>query len=550
MKCLKRNMKLKLPVTMTIPLNSHYVWSSCGMESDDCGESEHEDNDRSTKESTATDSHTEDEIDDNTSNHVNVPSGTSVSNEPKFIVFYSKLLPIFSLFCFNCKTENPDVEMKTSGTMVTVMQSCSKCRNEYVWKSQPLVLGKYPAGNILLSFAVLVAGASISIKSSLFFQQYFIIGNLIAQNSFKKVKHLKDVVWCGDGRFDSMGHSAKYGVYTMMSTTILKIVHFEIVQDKFVLFKANETSGSTQTELEAKAVTKKLLQASNETGCEVIKFWIKGVRRHLYWCATSTMGGFGDLIVAKWKSFLRHVSNLHKDHPDPLYKECNHDDLEPRRWIRKGTAAHDKLSSIMTKTTLLGDVKKLSPEAQTSALEGFHATLNYWHPKMISFSWLGSYCRHILASLHFNENVAREDQTSRDGEIYYRVTYPKFKLGEEVVREVSVPPTYEYVETLKELLFGMTTAERNAVLSKYTSREPKPLKSQFPERKKKRDAVKTYEVNKARKETAPFPSDTCWQRSGVIPPHVSTKPSDDPSVSNCPNEPSRDSNLETELAAR
>ena len=45
--------------------SSHYVWSSCGMESDDCGESEHGDNDWSTKESTATDSHTEDEIDDN-----------------------------------------------------------------------------------------------------------------------------------------------------------------------------------------------------------------------------------------------------------------------------------------------------------------------------------------------------------------------------------------------------------------------------------------------------------------------------------------------------
>lgn len=64
----------------------------------------------------------------------------------------------------------------------------------------------------------------------------------------------------------------------------------------------------------------------------------------------------------------------------------------------------------------------------------------------------------------------------------------------------------EYAETMKELLFGMTTAERNAVLSKYTSREPKPLNSQFPERKNKRDSVKTYEVNKARKETAPFPS--------------------------------------------
>ena len=54
------------------------------------------------------------------------------------------------------------------------------------------------------------------------------------------------------------------------------------------------------------------------------------------------------------------------------------------------------------------------------------------------------YCfiRHILASLHFNENVHRECQTSKDGTPYMKVTYPKFKLGDEVVREVAVPPTY------------------------------------------------------------------------------------------------------------
>ena len=38
----------------------------------------------------------------------------------------------------------------------------------------------------------------------------------------------------GDGRFDSMRHSAKYGVYTMSCTTILKVVHFELVQVSFV----------------------------------------------------------------------------------------------------------------------------------------------------------------------------------------------------------------------------------------------------------------------------------------------------------------------------
>ena len=50
--------------------------------------------------------------------------------------------------------------------------------------------------------------------------------------------------------------------------------------------------------------------------------------------------------------------------------------------------------------------------------------------------------RHILASLHFNENVKRQTKRSDDGEEYYKVTYPKFKLGEEVVREVAVPLTY------------------------------------------------------------------------------------------------------------
>ena len=47
-----------------------------------------------------------------------------------------------------------------------------------------------------------------------------------------------------------------------------------------------------------------------------------------------------------------------------------------------------------------------------------------------------------MASLHFNENVNRQTKISDDGEEYFRVTHPKFKLGDEVVRQVTVPPTY------------------------------------------------------------------------------------------------------------
>ena len=94
-----------------------------------------------------------------------VKNNTPVENEPKFLVFYSMLLSLFSMFCFRCKSTNPRVEMKQNGTMVTVIQHCKHCEGHpFTWKSQPyhLVLGKYPAGNILLSFAVLLAGASIS----------------------------------------------------------------------------------------------------------------------------------------------------------------------------------------------------------------------------------------------------------------------------------------------------------------------------------------------------------------------------------------------------
>ena len=64
-----------------------------------------------------------------------------------------------------------------------------------------------------------------------------------------------------------------------------------------------------------------------------------------------------------------------------------------------GTAAYDKLTSVLTTKQLLGDIKKLSSDAQTSCLEGFHATLNHWHPKMIGFSWLGTFCRYENGTL-------------------------------------------------------------------------------------------------------------------------------------------------------
>ena len=176
---------------------------------------------------------------------------TLPQDEPKCVVFYGMLVSLFSMFFFNCWEGSPEVVTKQNGTMVTVIQRCIKRSGTFQWRSQTLVLGRYPAGNILLSFGILMAGASISkvllvfkhmglcaysARTYFIYQKHFIFPVILKYwescqaQLLRQLKVLKDVVWCGDGRFNSMGHSAKYGVQTMFCSSILKIVHFESIQ--------------------------------------------------------------------------------------------------------------------------------------------------------------------------------------------------------------------------------------------------------------------------------------------------------------------------------
>ena len=86
--------------------------------------------------------------------------GKNVREEPKGIVFLSKLMLLFE-FCHLCLFPNPKVAVTQTGTMLSIVTECSKCGETYTWKSQPDLMGRFPAGNLLLSFAVLCAGASI-----------------------------------------------------------------------------------------------------------------------------------------------------------------------------------------------------------------------------------------------------------------------------------------------------------------------------------------------------------------------------------------------------
>lgn len=52
------------------------------------------------------------------------------------------------------------------------------------------------------------------------------------------------------------------------------------------------------------------------------------------------------------------------------------------------------------------------------------------------------FLRHILAIVHFNQNLHREVRTSQDGVAQVKIVYPKFKNGDATVRDVRVKQNF------------------------------------------------------------------------------------------------------------
>lgn len=68
----------------------------------------------------------------------------------------------------------------------------------------------------------------------------------------------------------------------------------------------------------------------------MIAEWIKEVKK----TTSPAKPGFQYLILTKWKSFMQHESNKHKNHSDELFAQCAHDNnIEHRKSIKVGMLA-------------------------------------------------------------------------------------------------------------------------------------------------------------------------------------------------------------------
>lgn len=171
------------------------------------------------------------------------------NRERLFIVSESALLQLFHR-CSAC----PSIDVSSSiasivGTMAVIHARCHTCDTEFRWSSQPRIAG-IPEGNLLLSAGILFAGAlprktlrvlnfmglaTIS-PSTYFIHQRKYLHSTIRRVWEDRSRHLlaslkgKQVILGGDGRSDGMGHSAKFGTYSLMDIEENKVLTVNTVQ--------------------------------------------------------------------------------------------------------------------------------------------------------------------------------------------------------------------------------------------------------------------------------------------------------------------------------
>ncbi|XP_059378644.1 uncharacterized protein LOC132114511 isoform X1 [Carassius carassius] len=229
----------------------------------------------------------------------------------------------------------------------------------------------------------------------------------------------------------SMGHSAKFGSYTIMHMETNKILDLQLVQN-------NEVGGSYHMEKEGlkrcldklesnglavdyivtdrhpqiqkylrdrnitqfydvwhfeKGLSKKLDKLSKMKDCEVLKKWLHSIKNHVYWSAISSESG--PEKVAKWNSLQNHIQNVHV-HENHLFPKCEHPDKvsrDPKKWIQPGSIALHKVEKLLYNKRVLKDIEKLSHNFQTSSLEAFHSLILRFAPKNVIFPFIGMLCR-------------------------------------------------------------------------------------------------------------------------------------------------------------
>ena len=439
-------------------------------------------------------------------------------------------------------------KVTTKGTLLKCKLKCDHHESE--WTSQrPKVDQEGPLfnGNIDLEAGILLSGISLSgfqramsitnvqvMSEQCFYQiqkkYLFPAVNSVYEKRrneiVERVKSVKELNLVGDGRFDSPGHSAKYGTYTFMNEDSKEIIDF------FIAHKSNAGS-STKMELYSfikvlnslleagfdintittdrhKSIRKYLREKHPEIAHQFdvwhfskkikkmlaakgklkrnkdLLLWTKSIINHLWWssatCETNPI-----LLKEKWLSIINHVANVHKWKSNKLYHACNHrtltkKDERSKKWLPKRSHAYKALKDIVTDKNVLKDLPHLSLFRHSGELEVFHSLYNMYCPKRIGYSYAGMYARTQLAVMDHNCGIARQQAKTKAGKLRYNTVFSKVTaswVAKRIMEEKNKTFITEILEKLRspDNLKGVTVNLEN--IPKNIATEPNPGKEKL-----------------------------------------------------------------------
>ena len=177
-------------------------------------------------------------------------------DEIKYIVFRSSLMEL-STHCPSCHNTCAGEVAYVQGIFIPVRQHCSHCEHQRQWTSQPRIKDT-PAGNVLLSAAILFSGATpgkvirmlshmkvacFTNRTFYYHQKQYLQPAVVSVWETKQSALLAQcravgtpLTIGGDGRADSPGHSAKYGSYGIIDLTTNKVIDMQLVQVILIIY--------------------------------------------------------------------------------------------------------------------------------------------------------------------------------------------------------------------------------------------------------------------------------------------------------------------------
>ncbi|XP_044147031.1 uncharacterized protein LOC122935330 [Bufo gargarizans] len=393
--------------------------------------------------------------------------------ERKFIVFESCLDVLFANV--RCKIEHcysPVVHTQKHvlGSYLSVTGQCRKGHLFHVWHSQP-TRGEAALGNVLSSAAVLFSGSNFSKVQDMceLLGLQFISRSLYDLYQRKYLFPTVNVHWqqdrlrlnvaslgtqlclVGNGKCSTYEDGSKYGIYTFLDVATKRIVDFETIQGT----KENSSAALKrkafvkclkrilQNRFEVKSVVtdyqpkirktceqyyrihhkydvwqytesleKRLQAASKKENCSVIAEWIPSIKKHLWWCCTTSKRN-GEVLRELWQSLLMHVTDQHEWDHGEMCHACAHRPLTKleRRcqpWMKENSQPYLALYDVVMNPTVLKDLDHLSQFLHAGELEVYHHFVSKYRPKKVHLKIDALEARLKLAALAHNANVPRQ----------------------------------------------------------------------------------------------------------------------------------------------